>query len=284
MVASAFWFSVMSALVKLAGERLPSQEIVLARAVVSLVLSWGLLRRAGVSPWGREPRWLLLRGFFGFVGLTCVYFAVTRLPLAEATVIQYLHPVLTALLAALFLSEMVAASLVLSLALSLVGVLLVARPAAIFGGAAAELDPLGLAAAFGGALFSAIAYVLVRRLSSSEHTLVIIFYFPLVTVPLALPWVLTHGLWPRGWEWLVLLGVGIATQLAQVYLTRGIQLLPAGRATSLSYLQVAFAGIWGLALFGEVPDLWFAAGALLVLAGALVSARAEAKERRAAAG
>ncbi|MEM7050349.1 MAG: DMT family transporter [Acidobacteriota bacterium] len=273
MVASAFWFSVMSALVKVAGERLPSQEIVLARAIVSLVLSYALVRRAGVSPWGNQPAWLLLRGLCGFLGLTCFYYAVTQLPLAETTVIQYLHPMLTALFAAWFLGEVVRSSLVFSLALSLVGVLAVARPSFLFGAAAADLPPLALAAAGGGALFSAFAYVLVRRLSGSEHSMVIILYFPLVTVPLALPWVWQHGVWPHGFEWLILLGVGIATQLGQVYLTRGIRLLPAGKATSLSYLQVAFAGLWGMLFFAEVPDGWFFVGAALILAGAFVSAR-----------
>ncbi|MGY8737801.1 MAG: EamA family transporter, partial [bacterium] len=98
MMLSALAFSVMTVLVKLAGERLPSQELVVARAIVSLVLSWSLLRRAGVSPWGHDKRWLWIRGALGFVGLSCVYGAVTHLPLAEATILQYLYPAITALL------------------------------------------------------------------------------------------------------------------------------------------------------------------------------------------
>ena len=105
MLLSAFAFSVMTALVKLAGERLPSQEIVVARALVSLLLTYALLRRAGVSPWGEQRAWLWLRGLFGFAGLSCVFAAVTHLPLAEATVLQYLHPAITAVLAALFLER-----------------------------------------------------------------------------------------------------------------------------------------------------------------------------------
>ena len=107
MVLSALAFSAMTALVKLAGERLPSQELVVARAIVSLVLSWSLLRSARVSPWGEDRRWLWLRGLLGFAGLSCVYGAVTHLPLAEATVLQYLHPPITALLAGVFLKETV---------------------------------------------------------------------------------------------------------------------------------------------------------------------------------
>ena len=62
MALAAFFFSVMSLLVRVAGERLPSQQIVLARAFVSLVLSWSLLRRAGIEPWGNNRKLLFLRG------------------------------------------------------------------------------------------------------------------------------------------------------------------------------------------------------------------------------
>ena len=76
MVWSALAFSGMTLLVKVAGRELPSQEIVLARAVISLVLSWAIVRRAGVSLWGERRPLLLLRGLVGFVGLSCFGVAV----------------------------------------------------------------------------------------------------------------------------------------------------------------------------------------------------------------
>lgn len=105
MLLSALAFGAMTACVKWTSVRIPVAEIVFARALVSLVLSWLLLRRGGGSLLGRRRWLLLLRGLFGFAGLHCVFFAVSRLPLAEATVLQYLHPVFTAVLAALVLRE-----------------------------------------------------------------------------------------------------------------------------------------------------------------------------------
>lgn len=273
MALSALAFSAMTALVKLVGTRLPSQEIVLARALVALALSWALLRRAGVPPLGTRRGLLLLRGVLGFAGLSCVFYAVTRLPLAEATVIQYLHPVFTALLAAVFLRERVGAGLAVAVATSLAGVVLVARPASLFGLDARGFEPLALAAAFGGAFASACAYVVVRRLAREEHPLVIVLYFPLVTVPAALPFVVRDFVLPRGLEWAGLLGVGVLAQVGQVALTRGMQHEPAGRATALSYLQVPFAALFGLLLFGNVPDAPAVLGAALVLLGSLLAAR-----------
>lgn len=275
MILSALAFSTMTALVKLAGERLPSQELVLARAVVSLVLSVSLLRHAGISPWGEDRPWLWVRGLLGFAGLSCVYAAVTHLPLAEATVLQYLHPPITAVLAGLFLREAISSRVAFATIASLLGVVLVAKPGVLFGASAASLDPLWVAVAMLGAAFSAGAYVVVRKLSrQGEHPLVIVFYFPLITVPAALPTVLPDFVMPHGAEWLLLLGIGVATQVGQVALTRGLALLPAANGTALSYLQVVFAAAWGLLVFGERPDAFTITGALLVIGSAFWLARA----------
>jgi len=273
MVASAFAFSVMSALVKLAGERLPSQELVLARAAVSLVLSWLLLRRARRSVWGERRGLLLVRGALGFLGLSAFYWSVTHLPIAEATVLQYTHPLFTALLAALFLGERLHRGLLGASLLGLAGVVIVARPAALFGEHPAALDPLAVGIALSGALFSAAAYVCVRRLSATEHPLVIVFYFPLVAVPASVPTVVPVAVWPQGLEWLLLLAIGVATQFGQVFLTQGLRREPAARATAVSYLQVVFAALWGVLLFGERLGALALVGAALVLAGSFAAAR-----------
>jgi len=272
MVASAFFFSVMSLLVKLAGNRLPSQEIVLVRGVITLGLSYWLVRRARISPWGVRRGLLLLRGLLGFAALSCFFYSLTHLPLAEATVIQYLSPIFTALFAAWFLSERPGWAVVLGAALGLLGTTLVARPALLFGGLAAPLEVNAVAIAVAGAGFSAGAYVTVRRLGATEHPLVTVFYFPLVTVPATLPFLAGGFLWPTASEWLVLIALAVATQIGQVYLTRGLALEPAGRAMTVAYTQVLFAASWGALVFADYPDVWLIGGAVLVMAGTLVVA------------
>jgi len=268
MLLSALAFSGMVVCVKQAAVRLPTAEIVLARALISVALSAIGLARAGVPPLGQRRGLLLLRGLFGFAGLHCVFYAVAHLPLAEATVLQYLHPIFTALLAWWVLGEAVGRGVAVGVALSLAGVAFVAGPAA-----RAPLDPLAVGVAVAGALFSACAYVCVRRLSQSEHPLVIVLYFPMVTVPATLPRVLAHPVWPVGTEWLWLLGVGLGAQVGQVALTRGMRHEPAARATALSYLQVVFAALWGAAFFGELPGPATLVGAGLILAGSFAAGR-----------
>ena len=275
MLGSAVGFSVMSLFVKLAGERLPSQELVLARAAVTLVLSWAMLKRAGVSPWGTRRGLLLLRGLLGFCGLSCFYYAVTALPLAEATVIQYTHPVFTTLLAFFVLKEAISSRLVWSLILGFTGVVLVTRPDVT--GLSGGLDPFAAGVALLGALFAAAAYVIVRKLSKTEHTHVIIFYFPLIAVPLSIPPLIPVAVWPTPLEWLLLLLVGVSTQVGQVCLTRGLKLMPAGQATAVSYMQIVFAAAIGIGFFDELPSAWTWAGSALILVGTLLAGRKSSK-------
>ena len=273
MVASAACFSVMSLLVKVAGQGLPTMEIVLARGVVTLVLSVAALKRRSVPAWGNEKGLLLLRGTLGFVALTLFYYAIVQLPLAEVTVIQYTSPVFTALGAAVFISESLRAVELVLAGTSLAGVALVARPSFLFGGAAAPLDPLGVAAALVGAVFSAGAYVTVRRLGRSEDAMVIVFYFALVATVGAAPFAVAVWEWPTPWEWLVLLGVGLFTQGGQVFLTWSLERERAGRAMTVGYLQIVFAAIWGALFFDEIPGFWSVLGGLVIVGSTFLLAR-----------
>ena len=273
MAVGAFWFSVMSLLVKLAGQRIPSQELVLVRALITLVLSYVALRRARLPVRGLHPRLLVLRGALGCAGLTCFYYSVVHLPLGEATLIQYTNPVFAAVMAAVVLRERVGARAVACLAASLAGVVLVVRPAGLLGGGGAAL-PLGsVAIALLGALCSAAAYVTVRRMGAAEDSRRVVLYLPLVTVPVTLPFALPGWVWPTPAEWLLLGGVGISTQIAKVYMTRGMQRESAARATAVGYLQIVFAAAWGFLAFGETPGVWAAAGAAVIVASTLALAR-----------
>ena len=126
-----------------------------------------------------------------------------------------------------------------------------------------------------GALFTALAYVSVRRLSATEHPLVIILYFPLISVPITLPWVIGTGVWPMGMEWIWLLGIGVFTQLGQIWVTDGLRRLPAARATSINYIQVVFAASWGWLWFSESISLWQIGGGGLVLIATMISLSAK---------
>lgn len=273
MVGSAFFFSLMSLFVKLVGRSLPSQEIVLVRGVVTLAISYLALRAIGVKPAGNQTGLLALRGAIGFLAVSAFFYGVIHLPLAEATVIHYTNPVFTAVIAAVFLAEPIRARDALCLLTSLVGVALIARPAFLFGGATAALDPIGVAAALTGAVLAAAAYVMVRRLARTEHELVIVLWFGVLSTLGAIPATAVSFVLPTGWLWAGLVAVGITTHVAQVLLTRGLALVPAGRAMTISYIQIVFAALWGMIFFRERPDAWLFVGATLIVASTLSLSR-----------
>ncbi len=282
LIGAAAAFSVMSVLVKIAGETLPSPMMVLARAIITAVLSVVLLRSGGIAMLGNARGLLMLRSAFGFIGLMTFFYAVTVLRLADATVIHYLNPVLTAAAAALVLREKVGLSLVLALLLSAAGVVVVVAPGGLFvaGADGAPLPPLGVAAALVSATASAAAYTTVRKLRETDHPLVIVFYFSIIAVPASIPFVLPVFVMPHGREWLLLLGIGIATQVGQVLMTRGIGLVPAGPATAVGYLQVVFAAGWGILIFGEALTMTTLLGAGLIFVGLMVNVVGHARQRQ----
>lgn len=274
MLLSAFSFSVMALFVKTVGRAgIPVLEIVAARSVVSLLLSYVGIKLQGIAPFGHCKRLLFARGLVGFIALICVFYAVTHLPLAEATVLQYLHPMFTAVLAFVFLREVASKGAVLCVALSFTGLLVILKPPALFMATAVEYDSLAIAAALIGAFGSAVAYTLVRKLNKTEHPLVIILYFPLVSLPLSIVFLWDSFVMPDGIIWLYLLMIGLATQLGQWGLTKSMQTETAGRATSFSYLQVVFAVVFGMIFFDEVPSMTTVLGAGFIILGAYINVR-----------
>ena len=260
----ALCFSLMSAMAKMVGERIPVQEIVLLRGIVFGVCTLYLLKRKGLDPWGTERPLLALRGLLGYGALSCFFWAVMHLPLADTTTFHFTNPVFGALLAALVLGEVLRKWEVLLVLLSLGGVIMIARPEILFGGGEG-LPPLAVGIALTGAVFSAAAYVTAKHLTKTNDPLVIVFYFALVSVLGSFPFSLANFTTPVGWEWVLLAGVGLGTLGGQVFLTKALQVEKAVRVMAVGYLQIVFAGILGVLLFSEIPDAWSVAGAGVII-------------------
>ncbi len=271
MLLSALGFAFMSACVKyVSNHGVPVFEIVAARALVSLVISYADVKRKRISIWGNNKPLLILRGVVGSMALMCVYYAITTLPLAEATILQYTHPVFTALLGLLFLKETIKLPTIACIALCLVGLIVIVQPS-MANPTTSELPPFSIMVALLGALGSSIAYVIVRKLSNSEDSSVIIFYFPLIALPVSLV---------LGWDTLILPSmnmilllvlVGIFTQIGQFGLTKAMQTQAAGQASAYSYVQIIFSALLGIWLFQESPTISTYIGAALIVIGAMVN-------------
>jgi len=267
MAAGAFAFSIMTALLKAAGTALPLFEIVAGRSlVVALLAAFGVWRQ-GHSFLPTEWRLVLLRALFGFVALSCYFYSIIHLPLADATVIYFTNPVLTALAAAAVLREHMGWKEVALVMLSLVGVFAVARPGFLFG-ATRALDATAVALGLVSAMFAAGSYVTIRRIRRDPPPLVV-FWFGAATVLLCLPIIAGGWVGVTAIDVLLLVGIGVATHVGQLSITWAFRLERAGAVSAVGYLQIVFAAAWGWLFFAEAPDAWTWVGAGVILLATL---------------
>lgn len=282
MLVSALGFALMAACVKTASYyHIPVLEIVAVRAVVSVILSYVDVRRKNISIWGNNKPWLIARGAVGAVALMMVYYAVTTLPLAEATILQYLHPVFTTILALLFLKETIQRSTIACIVLSLLGLLIMIQPnlgvadlgsESIFGGEhIAGYAWLSLGAGVMGAFGSAVAYVIVKKLTKTDDSSVIVFYFPLMALPISLVLLGDDFVVPSLYVLGVLVLVGVFTQVGQIALTKALHCADASKATAYAYVQVIFSIAIGWVYFSEVPVITTLMGGGFIILGALIN-------------
>ena len=270
LIGSGLAFSLMSVCVKAIGGRIPISELVFARATISIIITRFFLYKKKINPWGYQKRLLIIRGLLGTVALFCIFKALTILPIATATVIQYIYPTFTVISAYIILKEFISRRIVYSIIIGWIGIVLVSQPEFTTNSNVQETI-LAIIIAIFGALMTSLAYICVRKLSSREHPLVIIYYFPLVSIPLSIPFVINDFVLPTGTDWFWIIGIGIFTQIGQLFITEGLTLLPAGQATSLNYSQVIFASIWGVLIFQEAITSSVYVGGICVLISTIIS-------------
>ncbi|MDO6392367.1 DMT family transporter [Pontibacter sp. BT731] len=265
MLLSTLFFSLMNVCVKLI-PHIPAMEIILFRSVVSLVISYFALSRQKVSVWGNNRGLLIIRGLTGSTALVLFFNTLQNLPLATAATLQYLSPIFTTILGVFIVKEKVKPWQWAFFAISFAGIIVIE-------GLDATADSLYVWMGVASALFSGLAYSSIRRLNTREHPLVIVFYFPLVALPIAGIYSIFNWVQPEGWDWGILLLVGILTQLGQYYMTMSYQAEEISKVANLNYIGIIYALAMGFILFDEHFELATYVGMALVLVGVILNVR-----------
>ena len=271
MLISGVCFAIVHGAVKFIG-RIPVHEILTVRSIISLTLTWIALRKFAISPWGKNRTALVARGVFGTGALLLYFHTLQTMPLASAVTIQYLHPILTVILASFFIREKATKAQWACFLASFIGVLMVK-------GVDTRIDPLDLAIGVGGACCSAIAYNMIRALRNEDHSLVIVFYLTLVSMIVIAPWTAFNYIAPTAMEWLVLIVIGIFTQVAQYFMTQAYQAESAANISNLNYLGILYATVLGFAVFQETLEALATIGIVTIVASAILSTKL-AKRRK----
>ncbi|WP_373497693.1 DMT family transporter [Aquiflexum sp.] len=265
MLLAGFLFSLMNVSVKLI-PHIPAIEIILFRSVFSLVLTYILLKRENLPVFGNNKKLLVLRGVAGSIGLIAFFYTLQNIPLASAVTLNYLAPIFTTILGIFIVKEKVRARQFLYFGVSFLGVLIIE-------GFDPRISVFDLSIALIASLGMGVAYNIIRKLSNTEHPLVIMFYFPFITIPFAT--LASYFFWvlPTGWDWLVLLAVGLLTQFAQYFMTLAYQNSQLSKVASLSYVGIIYALGFGFFIFGETFNIMAYLGMALVLLGVIMNIR-----------
>lgn len=265
MLSSTLSFSLMQICVKYL-THLPPSELILFRSIISLSLCYTALKHCNIPILGNNKKVLFLRGLFGTVALLMFFYTLQNMPLASAVTIQYLSPIFTAIFASIFLKEKMKSKQWIFFAISFIGVLLIK-------GFDSRISYFFMIIGIVSACFSGLAYSCIRKLKESEHPLVVVLYFPLVSIPIML--IVSYFNWvtPKGIDWLYIILMGIFTQIAQVFMTKGIQSGLANKMISLKYVGTIYALAIGFILFGESYEIISLLGIVLVILGVVLNLR-----------
>ena len=265
MIISSFAFSLMHLCVK-ALPNIPVFELVFFRSFISLLISFTSLKSKNIPIFGVNKKILLTRGFIGVTALTLFFITLQNIPLACAVTIQYLSPIFTALFAVWILKERMKKIQWVFFAMAFLGVFIL-KGFDISGQLSYFYISIGLISA----CLSGVAYNCIRLLRKTEHPLVVVFYFPLVATPIMAVLSFFNWVQPQGIDWFYLLLLGILTQVAQIYMTKGIQSDSAGNIMTFKYIGVLFALIYGYLFFGETYSFLSILGIFTLILGVLLN-------------
>ncbi|TJY60884.1 EamA/RhaT family transporter [Sinimarinibacterium sp. CAU 1509] len=260
-IAAALAFSLMGVCIKVAAAETNNAVIVFVRCAVSLLilLPW-LTRRGGLGIRTTRLSGHLWRAGFGILAMYAFFYAIAKLPLAEAMLLTYSTPLWIPFIGWAWIGERPAPVVYPSVVLGLIGVALIVKPGF------ADIDPVAGAVGAASGVMAACAMVSIRRISDTEPPARIVFYFALLgttiaAIPLLWAWETPS---PKLMLWL--LGAGLLATAGQMQLTRAYACAPAALIGPFTYFAVIFSGLLAWAVWQERPDRWSMIGALLVMA------------------
>ena len=244
---------------------LPTMELVFLRSIISLLLTAAWLRLKGIALLGVNRKWLIIRGVLGTVGIATFFHTLRFIPIASATVIQYLSPIFTVLLARYFDGQRSMRSVQWGFfAVAFAGVLMVKG-----------FDPrinwwyftLGVVSA----IAAAGAYLATMKCRETDHPVGVVIWFHFVAVPVSGAWTAFSWVPPVGNEWVLVLAVGLLSVVAQVAMTFALHQGEANVIMPFKYIGAVLAFIFGLMLFDERLSAWALVGMALVIVAVVLN-------------
>ncbi|MBS0517271.1 MAG: DMT family transporter [Proteobacteria bacterium] len=277
LVSGGFIFTTNGAMIRLLSAEIEGVQTAFFRAFFSVLLLAPMIATGRVQPWrSKRIRGHFWRTFMGTCSMVLGFYAVSMLPLADATALAFSQPLFSVVIAAVIAGEKVRWRRWAATVIGFVGVLVMARPGS------GSLQP-GAVVAILNAMSVAVSIYLVRRLSDSEPPLMILTQFSIFsTLLLALPAIWLWR-WPSAYGWALAVGVSATATIGQYFWVQAFASGEMSAVAPFDYLRLPFAVFVGWLIWGEMPVIWTYIGATIVIGSALYIAYRETqlmRERR----
>ena len=247
ILVSSLGFALMSLFVKLAGTDIPSIQAVLFRNSVSMIVSIGMVLyyKKGFTYLKSNHKYLLVRSALGTVGMVMFFYSISRIPLADANMINKLSSFFLIGFSAVFLRESVKLYQVIAIIIAFLGTILVFRPTF-------EVDLISYFAALVAAMFAGAAYTMLRFLRDKVVYYKIVLYFSTFSVVVLAPFVLLNYVPMTSMQLLYLILAGTFATVGQFGITLAYRFAQASDISIYNYSNVVFASILAFFFIGEV--------------------------------
>jgi drug/metabolite transporter (DMT)-like permease len=264
MLATMMWFIALDTVAKdlLTRTQLPLVQVVWARFFFHFMI--GIV---GILIWrthlaSKAPVWQIVRSVLLFLTTMLFNIGLLTTPLATATAIMFLSPIILTALSSVVLREYVGPRRWFGVAAGFIGALVIIRP----GTEGFNKGALFLLAA---ALVNSVYQLATRRVSRSDAPNISFFYTALAGAVVSTIFVPFHWQAPGPMDWLLLVSMGIFGGIGHLFLIFAFDRAPAAVVAPFAYSALIWASAAGYMLFSEVPDFWTILGAIIISASGL---------------
>ena len=265
IVLSALSFTGMNTFVRLAGD-LPTMQKVFSRNFVAMVFAFFAMLKAGDSfkPKKGSVKYLLLRSAAGLAGVFGNFYALDKIELSDASMLNKMSPFFALVFSALFIKEKVKPKQAIAIAVAFIGSLFIIKPTF------ANTDLFASLAGFAGGMAAGGAYTCVRWLGiKGENGRLIVLFFSVFSCILTVPYLIFDYHYMTAFQWFSLLMAGLFAAGGQFAITAAYTHAPSREISVYDYSQIIFAAIVGFFVFGDVPDLWSFVGYIIIISMAV---------------
>lgn len=261
MLISTFAFACMNVIVKYL-EDVSAYQIVFFRSISSLVFTFTFLLKNKIPILGNNKKWLILRGFVGVTSMTLFFMSIKYLSVGTAVSLRYLAPIFAGIFAVLFLKERIWPLQWLFFIMAFLGVL-------VLKGFDSQINSTGLILVIIAAITSGFVFIIINKIGTSEHPVVVVNYFMIIATLTGLVLSLNSWVNPVGIEWVLLFSLGVFGYFGQVFMTKAFQTGKTDQIAPMKYAEVVFTVMFGLLFFNEIYSIWSLLGISLII-GSLI--------------